>query len=58
MLELSKGERTRLFSMIEDVSADDGPSKSEVTLNNGTTVKVYKVGTVIRVDMQPLTRAS
>lgn len=54
MLNLSKGDRTRLFAMIEDVSAEDGPAKSEVTLSDGTTIKVYKVGDLIRVDMQPL----
>lgn len=53
-LALNKGERTRIFSMIEDVAADDGPAKSEVTLADGTTLKVYKVGTLIRVDMQPM----
>lgn len=57
MLTLSKGDRTRIFAMIEDVSAEDGPAKSEVTLADGTQLKVYKVGTLVRVDLQPM-RAS
>lgn len=53
-LTLNKGDRNRIFAMIEDVSDEEGPAKSEVTLADGTTLKVYKVGTLIRVDMQPM----
>lgn len=57
MLSLTKGERTRIFSMIEDVSADDGPNKLEAYLPDGTSIKVYKVDRIVRVDLGPKTNA-
>lgn len=54
MLMIAKGDRARIFAMIEDVAVDDGPAKSEVTLADGTTIKVYKVVDVIRVDFKPI----
>lgn len=54
MPNLTKGERTRLWSMIEDVSAEeDAPLKLEAYLADGSAVKVYKVPPrIVRIDIE------
>ncbi len=55
MPDLNKGERTRIWSMIEEVSAndDESPTKLEAYLADGSSIKVYKVPPrITRVDIE------
>jgi hypothetical protein len=58
MPELNKGERSRIWSMIEEVSAQDtgdsaAPNKLEAYLADGSSIKVYKVPPrITRIDIE------
>lgn len=54
---LTKGEKNRFWAMIEDVAAEDGPAKLEAYFTDGSSFKAYKVGDIIRIDIQPLKKS-